>query len=779
MSLKKLLAKQEIRFLMVGVLNTIVGYGLYALFLALNINYLVANTMSTILGVLHSYMWNRFYTFKSKEKAFQEFLKFSLVYLVSYLLGTLTLFIMKDKLALSPYIAGFVNLFFTTLISFFGHKYFSFKSGTIDKKKLKNYLIPIGLFIISFLLLYSYHGINDFTDEADAILGAIMLSKGKFIYTDFASQHLPFTYFFLYPLAKLGITSGLGFRLGLYFILSSFFTFIYVRYQKYFGKIPLLLYPFLYIIFMAFPNYLSGTIVSEQFVSQFLVILFLEVLLFYKKRKLSTTSKILIPTLMVLSIGSSFISIIPCFILVLSFLYLDILFYSKENKFSLGKYLNHFFKEYYSIFLVGLGLIILFVSYLYLTGTLEECYLQAFKLNTEIYSKYNGYSSNPFKTILLIIPKYFLSLKDYLNIHANSLCYLTLVLGTVLFTYEVSKKDKVFALLSFLFVLLGANRTFMDFHALPYFALASLCLSLVFPKYDKKKQTVLLLLILCLFAKKCGSNFSTYLLPKPVDTYYLNVISTLNDTDEILHVDINTMAYIHEGKIPYGRFASMVPWYAEAYEEEYLNIIKQNPTDMLIYNPYNEIWNYKFKDFIPNINNYIVSNYTYIGIGDIWVKKNKEVTAEDKLLMDLPEYNNSFYSQNIFHLENNTVIEEITPKANVSKLALKFATYDRANYSVLNINVYDEFGNTLYNNKISCLTLVNNGYYFLDFTDNPLKERQKYFLEITPLNTNQTDYVGIYKVTDEFNYDNNELEINGFKQNEDLVMEMYYEKENN
>ena len=124
MSLKKLFAKQEIRFLMVGVLNTIVGYGFYALFLALNINYLVANTFSTILGVLHSYLWNRFYTFKSKDKALNEFIKFSLVYLVSYLLGTFTLFIMKDKLSLSPYIAGFVNLFFTTLISFFGHKYF-------------------------------------------------------------------------------------------------------------------------------------------------------------------------------------------------------------------------------------------------------------------------------------------------------------------------------------------------------------------------------------------------------------------------------------------------------------------------------------------------------------------------------------------------------------------------------------------------------------------------------------------------------------------------------
>lgn len=779
MSLKKLFAKQEIRFLMVGVLNTIVGYGLYALFLALNINYLVANTFSTILGVLHSYLWNRFYTFKSKDKALNEFIKFSLVYLVSYLLGTFTLFIMKDKLSLSPYIAGFVNLFFTTLISFFGHKYFSFKKQEINKDTLKKILPPVALFIISFILLYSYHNINDFTDEADAMLGALMLSKGKMIYTDFASQHLPFTYFILYPFAKLGISSVVGFRVSMYFILSALFTFMYVRYQKYFGKWSLLIYPFLYIIFMAYPNYLSGTVISEQFVSQFLVILLLEILLFYKKKKLDLLSKILIPTLMVMAIGTSFVSILPCFIMVIAFLYLDILFFNKDNEYSFKNYIIHFFKEYKLIFIIGFGLVFVFLLYLFLTGTLEECYLQAFKLNTDVYAKYNDYSSNPFKTILLIIPKYLISIKDYLHLNMNSLNYLILVLGTFLFTFKVHKENKFLAILVLVIILLGGNRGFGDFHSLPYYALASLVLALVISRLKKKEQTICLVLIICLFCKNCGSNFNNYFTPKQTDTYFLNVIKTLADTDEFLHIDINTMAYLHEQKIPYGRFASMVPWYAEVYEKEYLEIIEENPNDILIYNPNNEVWNYKFKDFIPDINEYIIKNYVYIGVGDIWVKKNKEETVETKLEQDLPEYNNSFYSQSIFNLENNQLTQVLIPENNLSKLGLKFSTFNRINYSVLKFRIYDDYNENIFSQTISSSILVDNAYYILDFDTAVLKKNHKYYLVITTENTNPNDYVAIYKVTDDLNYDKNVLKINGFIQNEDLVMEMYYAKENN
>jgi len=73
--IKQILKKQEFRFLFVGGLNTLVGYGIYALLLFFQVNYLIANTISTIIGIGHSYLWNRFYTFKSKEKASKEILK--------------------------------------------------------------------------------------------------------------------------------------------------------------------------------------------------------------------------------------------------------------------------------------------------------------------------------------------------------------------------------------------------------------------------------------------------------------------------------------------------------------------------------------------------------------------------------------------------------------------------------------------------------------------------------------------------------------------------------
>ena len=125
--IKKLFSYQPIRFLFVGGLNTLVGYGVYALLLYIGVNYLIANTISTIIGVAHSYLWNRFFTFKSKNKALKEITKFVSVYIISYLIGMCTLYIFKDKLNISAYLAGLINLVITTLISYFGHKYISFR----------------------------------------------------------------------------------------------------------------------------------------------------------------------------------------------------------------------------------------------------------------------------------------------------------------------------------------------------------------------------------------------------------------------------------------------------------------------------------------------------------------------------------------------------------------------------------------------------------------------------------------------------------------------------
>ena len=118
---------QQVRFMEVGILNTVIGYGSYILLMLVGVNYLIANTMSTIIGVVNSYFWNKHYTFQSGSKSKREPAKFVLVYLTSYLLGTLFIFVLVEKFSVNKYLVGLLNLFVTTLISFFGHKYFSFK----------------------------------------------------------------------------------------------------------------------------------------------------------------------------------------------------------------------------------------------------------------------------------------------------------------------------------------------------------------------------------------------------------------------------------------------------------------------------------------------------------------------------------------------------------------------------------------------------------------------------------------------------------------------------
>lgn len=131
--IEKLLSKQGFRFLMVGGINTAVGYGAYALLIFCGLQYLIANTLSTIIGVINSYLWNRFFTFKSKDKAFGEMARFTLVYLVSYCASMLFLYLIVDKFGVNTYIAGVLNIMLTTAVSWFGHKNFSFKKGVINE----------------------------------------------------------------------------------------------------------------------------------------------------------------------------------------------------------------------------------------------------------------------------------------------------------------------------------------------------------------------------------------------------------------------------------------------------------------------------------------------------------------------------------------------------------------------------------------------------------------------------------------------------------------------
>ena len=68
-----------IRFIIVGVINTVIGttimFGMYNL---LGINYWISTASNYILVSILSYYLNKHFTFKNKEKSFLQVVKFAL-----------------------------------------------------------------------------------------------------------------------------------------------------------------------------------------------------------------------------------------------------------------------------------------------------------------------------------------------------------------------------------------------------------------------------------------------------------------------------------------------------------------------------------------------------------------------------------------------------------------------------------------------------------------------------------------------------------------------------
>lgn len=126
---KRLFNDKRLRFLFVGGLNTAVGYGFYAFFIFIMLNPYVATTFSTILGVINSYFWNKYFTFRKPKKSISEVFRFILVYLICYIANLGLVYMFVDLWGMNSYLSGAICLLITTLISYFGHNLFSFRDS--------------------------------------------------------------------------------------------------------------------------------------------------------------------------------------------------------------------------------------------------------------------------------------------------------------------------------------------------------------------------------------------------------------------------------------------------------------------------------------------------------------------------------------------------------------------------------------------------------------------------------------------------------------------------
>ena len=86
--IKKYVDITTIKFLIVGVINTIVGTGLmFILNNIFSVNYWISSASNYVVGSIVSYFLNKYFTFRNKEKSWKQIGLFVLNITVCYLLA--------------------------------------------------------------------------------------------------------------------------------------------------------------------------------------------------------------------------------------------------------------------------------------------------------------------------------------------------------------------------------------------------------------------------------------------------------------------------------------------------------------------------------------------------------------------------------------------------------------------------------------------------------------------------------------------------------------------
>jgi len=135
----------KVKFLLVGIWNTIFGYLVFiflnaffaACFSKRFIAYMSALVLSNALSIINAYIFHKYVTFKSTIKGagiLFEFLKFSTTYLVTFCLSLALLPFFVEVMNVTPQIAGALVILCCTVISYLGHSRFSFRYNSGNHK---------------------------------------------------------------------------------------------------------------------------------------------------------------------------------------------------------------------------------------------------------------------------------------------------------------------------------------------------------------------------------------------------------------------------------------------------------------------------------------------------------------------------------------------------------------------------------------------------------------------------------------------------------------------
>jgi putative flippase GtrA len=145
---EKLFDPTMIRFIIVGVINTIVGTG--TMFLAYNwlgFSYWESSAANYVIGSIVSFFLNKFFTFKNKERSWKQVFKFVLTIVICYLIAygvakpisvfVLSLLVNEEqntnlgykKIVMIENVAMCIGMFLFVVLNYLTQRFFVFKKN--------------------------------------------------------------------------------------------------------------------------------------------------------------------------------------------------------------------------------------------------------------------------------------------------------------------------------------------------------------------------------------------------------------------------------------------------------------------------------------------------------------------------------------------------------------------------------------------------------------------------------------------------------------------------
>ena len=123
-----------IKFILVGIVNTIVGTGvMFFLYNFCSVNYWIASASNYIVGSIVSYFLNKYFTFKSTERSIRQIVKFiiniSVCYFIAYGVArpVVATLLPGAREKAGGNIAMLVGMSLFVILNYFGQRFYVFR----------------------------------------------------------------------------------------------------------------------------------------------------------------------------------------------------------------------------------------------------------------------------------------------------------------------------------------------------------------------------------------------------------------------------------------------------------------------------------------------------------------------------------------------------------------------------------------------------------------------------------------------------------------------------